>query len=98
VKSDQHRDRWGGGPYDEKRQSPEWTEPEDFPIDESTVPEILGNQKLEGFQLGFIASMNLEQFRSWRLGMKSPTKKADVPTSLEDAQRKGLEAEKDGEN
>ncbi len=98
IRMDTHAERWGYRDKDEHRESPEWCEPEDFPIDDNAVPEAIEHQRTRGFDIGFTASYFLEEFRTWRLGMKTPTKKADSPVSLEDAVRNGLEAENAAES
>jgi hypothetical protein len=97
VKADQHSDRWGSYERitEEKKQLPEWCEPEGFALPARCIPGIIEEMKKRGIAPGFSASYYLEGFRKWRLTMKSPTKKAAVPYDLEDCRKKGLEAELD---
>lgn len=98
VKADQHSDQWDD--YEDitevMKQRPEWREPEDFTLPVRCIPDIIAKMKKRGIAPGFSASYYLEEFRKWRLTMKSPTKKATVPYDLEDCRKKGLEAELDG--
>ncbi|MFC7336135.1 hypothetical protein ACFQY0_03010 [Haloferula chungangensis] len=94
IRRDQHADYWGRHPPAEARDDPDWSEPDSFPIDEAVIPAVLERQRSKGFSIGFSASYYLEEFRTWRLSMKSHDTCLAVAASLEECVKKGLEAER----
>lgn len=94
VRKDQHGDHWRRIPVERRKTHPDWCEPHEFPIDPGIIGRIIAEQREHGIQRGFPASCLVEGFRLWRLGMKTLHQRAETPVSVEDAARKGLEAEK----
>jgi hypothetical protein len=93
IRADLHAERWGYGEQDAESTDPSWCSVANFPLPEGVVSRAIEGQRLNGFRVGFIASYYLEEFRTWRLGMKSPDKNAESPSLLVGAAKKGLEAE-----
>lgn len=89
IRIEKHIDRWSG---ENAKEHPEWCEPEEFPVEDRDIEKAYEEMRLNGVP-GDRARLYALAFRKWRLGMKSPTKKAPKPCSLEEAVKKGLAEE-----
>lgn len=102
IRKENHAQRWGNyldeEEKEELRTDPEWCEPEIFPIKDNSVTDAIAKKRMRGFAVAFSAGYYLEDFRKWRLEMRSPTQKADTPLSLTEAVKNGLEAENSSES